>query len=115
MTTSGAVPYYVDGVLLIWPVASIRCVGGVSPALRCWSLEVQLTTSVADRYWWAPRLSCVSCLNLQEGSVNKFLVDDKGVLLLVMFGLPPVYHLDDPIRGEKDPVDFNFRTCTYPP
>ncbi|CDJ50309.1 adenylate cyclase, putative [Eimeria brunetti] len=34
-----------------------------------------------------------------EGSVNKFLVDDKGVLLLVMFGLPPVYHLDDPIRA----------------
>ncbi|KAL8273282.1 hypothetical protein Esti_002783 [Eimeria stiedai] len=34
-----------------------------------------------------------------EGSVNKFLVDDKGVLLLVMFGLPPVYHLDDPVRA----------------
>lgn len=31
--------------------------------------------------------------------MNKFLVDDKGVLLLVMFGLPPVYHLDDPVRG----------------
>ncbi|KAL8452314.1 hypothetical protein Emag_002433 [Eimeria magna] len=40
-------------------------------------------------------------LLLQEGSVNKFLVDDKGVLLLVMFGLPPVYHLDDPVRGSK--------------
>ncbi|KAH8739018.1 SgcA [Cryptosporidium ryanae] len=34
-----------------------------------------------------------------EGSVNKFLVDDKGVLLLVIFGLPPVYHLDDPLRA----------------
>lgn len=38
-------------------------------------------------------------VSFQEGSVNKFLVDDKGVLLLVMFGLPPVYHLDDPVRG----------------
>ncbi|KAF8821133.1 putative adenylate cyclase [Cardiosporidium cionae] len=37
----------------------------------------------------------------REGSVNKFLVDDKGVLLLVMFGIPPVYHLDDPLRGKK--------------
>lgn len=35
----------------------------------------------------------------QEGSVNKFLVDDKGVLILIMFGLPPVYHLDDALRG----------------
>eukprot|EP00923_Selenidium_pygospionis_P012137 GHVN01020641.1.p1 GENE.GHVN01020641.1~~GHVN01020641.1.p1 ORF type:complete len:2039 (+),score=278.32 GHVN01020641.1:106-6222(+) len=34
-----------------------------------------------------------------EGSVNKFLVDDKGVLILVMMGLPPVYHLDDPMRA----------------
>lgn len=35
-----------------------------------------------------------------EGSVNKFLVDDKGVLLLVAFGLPPLIHFtDDPIRA----------------
>jgi len=35
-----------------------------------------------------------------EGSVNKFLVDDKGVLLLIVFGLPPLIHLaDDPIRA----------------
>eukprot|EP00427_Karlodinium_veneficum_P063482 CAMPEP_0169334812 /NCGR_PEP_ID=MMETSP1017-20121227/15993_1 /TAXON_ID=342587 /ORGANISM="Karlodinium micrum, Strain CCMP2283" /LENGTH=398 /DNA_ID=CAMNT_0009430127 /DNA_START=1 /DNA_END=1193 /DNA_ORIENTATION=- len=35
-----------------------------------------------------------------EGSVNKFLVDDKGVLLLVCFGLPPLIHYtDDPIRA----------------
>lgn len=41
-------------------------------------------------------------LILQEGSVNKFLVDDKGVLILIMFGLPPVYHLDDALRGKID-------------
>ncbi len=35
----------------------------------------------------------------QEGSVNKFLVDDKGVLLLVVFGLPPLFHVDDPVRS----------------
>eukprot|EP00929_Paragymnodinium_shiwhaense_P070045 TRINITY_DN3541_c0_g1_i4.p1 TRINITY_DN3541_c0_g1~~TRINITY_DN3541_c0_g1_i4.p1 ORF type:complete len:1610 (-),score=331.44 TRINITY_DN3541_c0_g1_i4:39-4868(-) len=35
-----------------------------------------------------------------EGSVNKFLVDDKGVLLLVAFGLPPLIHYtDDPVRA----------------
>jgi hypothetical protein len=34
-----------------------------------------------------------------EGSVNKLLVDDKGTLLLVVFGLPPLAHTDDPIRA----------------
>ncbi|CAK0811160.1 unnamed protein product, partial [Prorocentrum cordatum] len=35
-----------------------------------------------------------------EGSVNKFLVDDKGAVLLVVFGLPPLSHIeDDPIRA----------------
>eukprot|EP01053_Blabericola_migrator_P010733 Blabericola_migrator_1__10732@NODE_613_length_7277_cov_58_358391_g446_i0_p1_GENE_NODE_613_length_7277_cov_58_358391_g446_i0NODE_613_length_7277_cov_58_358391_g446_i0_p1_ORF_typecomplete_len1379_score196_59Guanylate_cyc/PF00211_20/2_3e20Guanylate_cyc/PF00211_20/5_6e23_NODE_613_length_7277_cov_58_358391_g446_i01464138 len=36
---------------------------------------------------------------IMEGSVNKFSVDDKGVVILLMFGLPPVYHLDDPVRA----------------
>jgi len=40
-----------------------------------------------------------SCYAL-EGSINKFLVDDKGMLLLVVFGLPPLNHYsDDPIRA----------------
>jgi len=34
-----------------------------------------------------------------EGSINKFLVDDKGMLLLCVFGLPPVSHYDDPLRA----------------
>jgi len=35
-----------------------------------------------------------------EGSINKFVVDDKGMVLLVVFGLPPVSHFnDDPVRA----------------
>eukprot|EP00937_MAST-01D_sp_MAST-1D-sp2_P000284 g284.t1 len=34
-----------------------------------------------------------------EGSVNKLLVDDKGLLLLAAFGLPPLRHSDDPTRA----------------
>jgi len=45
------------------------------------------------------RLFQRSCYAL-EGSVNKFLVDDKGMLLLVVFGLPPLNHYsDDPMRA----------------
>ncbi|CEO99499.1 Phosphodiesterase [Plasmodiophora brassicae] len=34
-----------------------------------------------------------------EGSVNKFLLDDKGSTLLAVFGLPPVAHEDDSARA----------------
>eukprot|EP00928_Gymnodinium_smaydae_P037159 TRINITY_DN25834_c0_g1_i1.p1 TRINITY_DN25834_c0_g1~~TRINITY_DN25834_c0_g1_i1.p1 ORF type:complete len:2072 (-),score=304.76 TRINITY_DN25834_c0_g1_i1:130-5685(-) len=34
-----------------------------------------------------------------EGNLNKFLVDDKGILFLFVFGLPPLVHIDDPVRA----------------
>ena len=34
-----------------------------------------------------------------EGSLNKFLRDDKGSVIVAIFGLPPVPHKDDPIRA----------------
>ena len=36
---------------------------------------------------------------VQEGQVNKFLVDDKGLLFLCVFGTPPMVHTDDPLRA----------------
>ena len=35
----------------------------------------------------------------REGQVNKMLVDDKGVVLLCAFGLPPRPHADDALRS----------------
>ncbi|MBF0278656.1 MAG: AAA family ATPase [SAR324 cluster bacterium] len=34
-----------------------------------------------------------------EGSINKLSIDDKGVSLLVAWGLPPLTHEDDALRG----------------
>ena len=34
-----------------------------------------------------------------EGSLNKFLMDDKGSTLVAVFGLPPLAHEDDSVRG----------------
>ncbi|KAH8076047.1 adenylate cyclase [Aureococcus anophagefferens] len=34
-----------------------------------------------------------------EGSVNKFLHDDKGSTLIACWGLPPTTHVDDPVRA----------------
>ncbi|CAD7972564.1 unnamed protein product [Amoebophrya sp. A25] len=40
-----------------------------------------------------------SCCTAHEGTLNKFLVDDKGMLFLLCFGLPPLVHTDDCIRA----------------
>lgn len=34
-----------------------------------------------------------------EGSINKLSVDDKGISLVAVLGLPPLAHEDDPMRG----------------
>ncbi len=36
---------------------------------------------------------------MHEGSLNKFLMDDKGSTLIVVFGLPPISHQDDAERA----------------
>jgi class 3 adenylate cyclase len=36
-----------------------------------------------------------------EGTVNKFVMDDKGALLLCAWGLPPMAHADDPHRATQ--------------
>ena len=39
------------------------------------------------------------CIYKWEGSVNKFMVDDKGLIVLCVFGLPPMKHPDDAARA----------------
>ena len=40
-----------------------------------------------------------------EGSLNKFLVDDKGTISLITFGAPPFAHADDPLRAVRCAID----------
>lgn len=40
-----------------------------------------------------------SAIYRYEGSMNKIVVDDKGVSILAAFGLPPFSHEDDSLRG----------------
>ncbi len=40
-----------------------------------------------------------TALYYYEGSVNQFIVDDKGTTLVAAFGLPPLTHEDDALRG----------------
>ena len=40
-----------------------------------------------------------------EGSMNKLAVDDKGTILLAMFGAPPLAHADDAVRATQAACD----------
>ena len=42
--------------------------------------------------------SIQNILQVYEGTLNKFLVDDKGSTLVIGFGLPPFSHEDDSVR-----------------
>lgn len=44
-----------------------------------------------------------------EGSLNQFLVDDKGTVCLAAFGLPPRAHHDDPVRALRAALDLQQR------
>lgn len=40
-----------------------------------------------------------------EGSINKVAVDDKGTVMIALFGVPPYAHEDDPVRGVRCALD----------
>ena len=40
-----------------------------------------------------------------EGSLNKFQIDDKGVIGVLLFGAPPMAHADDPLRAVRCALD----------
>jgi len=45
------------------------------------------------------------CVYKYQGSLNKLLMDDKGSTLIVIFGLPPMAHQDDPVRATLTAID----------
>eukprot|EP00750_Incisomonas_marina_P033014 INCI9521.2.p1 GENE.INCI9521.2~~INCI9521.2.p1 ORF type:complete len:1299 (-),score=212.67 INCI9521.2:1295-5191(-) len=46
---------------------------------------------------------------LFEGSINKLLIDDKGLLVVIGFGLPPLAHEDDPLRAVAAACELRHR------
>ena len=47
----------------------------------------------------------------REGEVNKMLVDDKGTVLLCVFGLPPKPHADDALRAVQTAMALSSQMC----
>lgn len=42
-----------------------------------------------------------------EGTVRQFLVDDKGAVLIAVYGVPPFAHEDDELRGVKAALEIH--------
>ena len=60
---------------------------------------VDVSTQEGSETAQALMLGVQKAVYAHEGAVNKFLVDDKGLIFLCVFGLPPVPHVDDPARA----------------
>merc|ERR1719421_2617771 len=65
--------------------------------IQCAGVDVSTENGsrVAQKLMTGVQKACYS----HEGTLNKFLVDDKGLLFLLVFGLPPLVHTDDPTRA----------------
>ena len=47
-----------------------------------------------------------------EGSINKLVVDDKGTVVMALFGAPPFAHSDDPSRAVRCALDMQRALAT---
>ena len=56
--------------------------------------------------------SLQSIIYKYQGSLNKFLVDDKGSTVMAVFGLPPVAHRNDPERAVMAALDLRTKFAT---
>jgi class 3 adenylate cyclase/tetratricopeptide (TPR) repeat protein len=58
----------------------------------------QHTEAVIERLHEVMQAMQVSLYHF-EGSVRQFIMDDKGTVFIAAFGVPPLTHEDDPLRG----------------
>lgn len=68
-------------------VCAVSCMKALASSVPCWWGVRQVMVAVQESVYE------------YEGSINKFLMDDKGSTLVAVHGLPPVGHADDPTRG----------------
>ncbi|ETO20859.1 hypothetical protein RFI_16350, partial [Reticulomyxa filosa] len=63
------------------------------------SKKLQVLDSMLVKHINATIQTLQDMVYLYQGSLNKFLVDDKGSTVMAIFGLPPVAHVNDPERA----------------
>ncbi len=74
-------------------------------ALFCKVRNLQFTADLPVQVVQIIMLVMQECIYRYEGSINRLGVDEKGTILLAAFGLPPLVHEDDPVRGIRAALD----------
>ncbi len=69
--------------------------------------DLSANTTLEHAQWIMKSLQEV--IYYYEGSINKLNVDDKGVTLIAVQGLPPLSHEDDAVRGVQTALDLKSR------
>jgi class 3 adenylate cyclase len=86
--------------------------------LLAWGVEIRRVTAVlagiADLDYAASDIlthleraaaRVAPIVHRHDGFVNYLRVDDRGASLLIYFGIPPIAHADDPVRGVRCAID----------
>ena len=128
LTSGGARLLSVRATLPLRPAAPVALAPGTEAALRAYIPAAILSRLAAGQTGWLAELRRVTVLFINlpdlnhttaldqaqavmralqtdlytyEGSINKLNVDDKGVTLVAVLGLPPLAHEDDAARGVR--------------
>eukprot|EP01094_Clydonella_sp_ATCC50884_P019512 TRINITY_DN3829_c1_g1_i1.p1 TRINITY_DN3829_c1_g1~~TRINITY_DN3829_c1_g1_i1.p1 ORF type:complete len:2092 (-),score=644.58 TRINITY_DN3829_c1_g1_i1:41-5551(-) len=74
-----------------------------------------LTYKTDEEFKWLPIHDALCFMQTvifrYEGMVRQFLVDDKGTVLIAVFGVPPLAHEDDALRGVRTAISIHEELC----
>ena len=99
-----------------------------SGQMDCWTDELRSVTVLFVKLNSNISTESMSdfCLNLHEllvimqtevfqyqGMVRQFLADDKGTVLIAVFGVPPYSHTDGPLRGVRAAIAMHRKLKQY--
>ncbi|MEQ9366181.1 MAG: adenylate/guanylate cyclase domain-containing protein [Leptospirales bacterium] len=96
---------YVPRAVLVGDATGLRAELRPITVLFCKVKGVEFTADTPAAVIQIIMLVMQECVYRYEGSLNRFGVDEKGAILLAAFGLPPLVHADDPLRGVRAAVD----------
>ncbi|MCR9142905.1 MAG: adenylate/guanylate cyclase domain-containing protein [bacterium] len=96
---------YVPRAILVGDATGMRAELRPVTVLFCKVKDVEFTAQTPAAVIQIIMLVMQECVYRYEGSLNRFGVDEKGAILLAAFGLPPLVHADDAIRGVRAALD----------
>ena len=96
---------YVPRAVLVGDATGMRAELRPVTVLFCKVKDLEFSADTPAAVVQIIMLVMQECVYRYEGSLNRFGVDEKGAILLAAFGLPPLVHADDTVRGIRAALD----------